>query len=144
MAILMANKDGTSNAQPGDIVVTGGGVYQKGKAGEKSILIGGLDTVSGKTGQIADVIRNYNNIVSGQQILPAGRGADKLQTEQARAEAAAREAALTPAPALSTGIVGFNPNEYVSSGGGSTSGASFGGYAIVALVGIVLLDKLLK
>lgn len=43
-----------------------------------------------------------------------------------------------------TGILGYDPNAYYSAGSAQTSGKTVAGYAIVALIGVVILDRLLK
>lgn len=147
MAIIMANRDGTSNAKPGDVVVTGGGLFRKNEDGP-STKIGSLNTPTGTSKNYDDVLKTYTTLTSGS-------GAYKPAP------------APTPVPVIKetpiSGVVElepdplFDPNEYVI-GGNSTYGTSNSspsttyssglnnilGYVIVGLVGIALLDRFMN
>ena len=57
---VLVNRDGTSNAKAGDIVVTGGGLYKKNADGT-STKVGDLS--GGSTSDYNKVIEEYNNLI---------------------------------------------------------------------------------
>ena len=126
MALLIANPDGTSNAKVGDRVVTGGGIFEK-LADGTSKLIDSLPTGSGKTNSYAEVQRIYANIVNAT----GGSGSNQ-------------------GPLISPVVedTSWNYDDFTtgddynfSSGSSSLNMSNIIGYGIVALVGIVVLDK---
>lgn len=140
MAYILANKDGTSNAKIGDIVVTGGGLFKKNDDGSVS-RVGSLNTPTGKTGSYDEVVNAFYKITSGIVSSPA-------PTYQAPSveQKPSGIVELKPDPL-------FDPNEFTTSGSpiygtvnSNNSTASSGlnkivGYFVVGLVGIALLDR---
>lgn len=65
MATYIVGNDGKApaNAKPGDKIVTGGGVYEKTATG--SIRVGGIDTPTGTSSNMADVQNTFNRLTGG-------------------------------------------------------------------------------
>lgn len=137
MAIVLVNKDGTSNAKAGDIVVTGGGLYRKNEDGT-STKVGGLNTSSGTSKSYSDVLSTFSQLVGGSG---GTKTVDTTTTVQPD---------LTVQSVDDNGLVtttpGYDPNEYVSyKTTSSSSGLStIMGYVILGLVGIALLDRFMN
>ena len=127
MALLIANPDGTSNAKVGDRVVTGGGIFEK-LADGTSKLIDSLPTGSGKTNSYAEVQRIYANIVNAT----GGGGSNQGPL-------------ISPVVEDTSwnydSFTGVGDDYNFSSGSSSLNMSNIIGYGIVALVGIVVLDK---
>lgn len=129
MAWLIANPDGSSNAKIGDKVVTGGGIYEK-LADGTSKLVDALPTATGKTKSYAEVKKFYDNIVNAT----GGGGKDTKVVEDVIIE-----------------DTEWNNDTFTSDtdydyelNGSSLAVGNIVGYAIVALVGIVVLDRIMK
>lgn len=132
MAIVLVNKDGTSNAKVGDIVVTGGGVYRKTETGSE--YIGGLDTKSGKSSNYADVVRNFGIF-------------EKAYTgSSASVDAVDPNGIATVTPSGTE----YRPKDYLTNAASSYtnegSAKSSGleniiGYALLFFIGVALLEK---
>ncbi len=159
MAILLPNKDGTSAAKVGDIVVTGGGIFEKTASG--SVRRTDLEATSGYSGGVGDY-RTLSNTVyntvraaitnSGGGSGSSGGGSSTPDPEKATAPAP------TPAPENVTfdangigyidtnmfgGFSGFDPNTYATNTGGSSDGLKNAlGYIVLGLVGLAILDKI--
>ena len=129
MAILIANKDGTSNAKPGDTVVTGGGIYRKNADGTSS-LVSKLPTSTGKTSDYGVLTQIYNNMTSKPVKEPSIIDQTLNNTE------------------VFDSAVNYDSFTTPTSSGSLTTGQTinFGnifGYVIVGLVLLVVLDKLM-
>ena len=129
MGYLIANPDGSSNAKIGDRVVTGGGIFEK-MADGTSKLIDILPTATGKTGSYQEVQRIFNNIISS---TGGGGGQYPKVVDDVIIEDTAWN-----------GDTFTSDTDYDLSGGSSLSVGNIVGYAIVALVGIVVLDRIMK
>jgi len=135
MAYVLVNKDGTSDAKVGDLVVTGGGIYEKTAAGSK--FISGLDVVidKAKSGSYGDVLSAFS--------LLSNKGAVS-DTPVAAVET------VTPTSVDDNGIVsvavdGYDPNDYAVATSSSSAGISnIVGYVVLGLVGIALLDRFMN
>ncbi len=130
MAWLIANPDGSSNAAIGDKVVTGGGIYEK-LADGTSKLIDALPTVGGKTSSYKEVQQIYANILNS---VGQGGGQDTKVVDDVIIE-----------------DTDWNNDTFTSDtdydyelNGSSLAVGNIVGYAIVALVGIVVLDRIMK
>jgi len=144
MAYVLANPDGTSNAKVGDIVVTGGGLYEKTESGGK--YVGALTDSVAKTSSYDALKQIYNANYSG-----GGNGGSS-------AAATASASVLNPGtsytesykPTVDTNgiydIYGYDPNTYAAAYSSSASTSStlntIFGYVIVGLVGLVILNRL--
>jgi len=140
MAFLKANPDGTSSAQIGDFVVTGGGVFQKTSNGSIPVtnangdnilkdLVGVATTKSSALVDAAFNMLSTGNAGSGSPAPKTNVIDEVLTTTQVFDSASNYDSFTTP--------------DYTSSGSG---GSSFSftkifGYAIVGLVLIVVMDK---
>jgi hypothetical protein len=139
MAILRANPDGSSNAKVGDVVVTGGGVFQKTVNGSipwtnangENVLKDLVGVAS--TGSSALVDKAYNLLVS--------KGVS--DTTKTKTNVIDEVLNNTQVFDSASNYDSFTTPDYSTSGsGGSTF--NFGnifGYAIVGLVLIVVADK---
>lgn len=149
--ILTANPDGSSNAKAGDVVVTGGGIFQKNADGS-STKLSSLKDYIGK-----DTTKNYNDLKGIAQSFAAHQGViggisgtvSKSSGKTAAATKPTKEDKYTPTSVdengIMSGIVGFTPVDYSAS---STAASSAGvnkvvGYVVLGLVGLVILDRLL-
>ena len=160
--ILSPNKDGTSDAQVGDIVVTGGGIYEKTANG--SVRRTDLESQSGYSGGVGDyqkltttVYNSVKNALSGNS--SGGGGGSTIINKTGTPDydphvgpapgEAGTSGATDPTPQTSeswnitydvNGIgslddFGFNPNNYATPGAGSTGD----GEAVKTFFGYVLL-----
>ncbi len=152
MAILLPNKDGTSAAKVGDIVVTGGGIFEKTASG--SVRRTDLETTSGYSGGVGDYRTLSNTVYNTVRaaITNSGGGSSTPDPEKATAPAP------TPAPENVTfdangigyidtnmfgGFNNYNPNTYATNTGGSSDGLKNAlGYVALGLVGLAILDKI--
>jgi len=144
MAYLLANPDGTSNAKAGDIVYTGGGVYQKNADGS-STKIDVLPTQTGKTSSYSDLTKIYNDVIAGVGASKAGLNSG---TKNAVSGAIGGSyAAVTQKQIDANGIVtvdGYDPYAYTADPGWDASGiGNILGYIVVGLVGLVVLDRVM-
>ena len=140
MALLLVNKDGTSNAQPGDLVVTGGGIFEK-LANGTSVKVS--DLPGGNTGSYDAVKSAFNKLTN--DMLGFSQMQELQQQTQQKIEAEQQKPD-------ENGIVylGFDPTQYMNyadAGAASESGSKFEnvvGWAIVGLIGIALLDRFIN
>lgn len=143
MAFLIANKDGTSNAQPGDTVITGGGLYVK-QADGSSKFLSPLPTATGKTG-------SYEVLQGIYKSLNVNIG-----TKGGSLGALTKDGKLIPGTGFkydqnevidtswnydSFTSPEYNPSDYAAASGSGVSGSSIAGYIIVGLVGLAVLDR---
>lgn len=156
MAVIIGNPDGTSNAQIGDVVVTGGGVYEKTATGSR--LVATLKDFLGKdkTTSYAEVGQAYQSYMSAVSAGAAyGGSASANRATQTAAQRAADTAAAKNSLAAAedqngiavTGISGYDPGNYVASGGSSaasSTGSNIVGYVILFLVGVAVLDRFMN
>ena len=134
MAYVLVNPDGTSNALPGDKVVTGGGIYEK-LADGTSKLIDSLPTTTGKTGSY-DVVKSvFNSIVNATG--GGGGKTDPVIKEQVE------QGIIIEDTEWNNDDFGYSSSGDYSLDSSSLNVKNIVGYAIVALVGIVIIDKLL-
>lgn len=160
MAIIKVNPDGSSNAKVGDWVVTGGGVFEKTATGSVQVknaagenilkdLIGASTT---KSSAVVDAAYN---------LLTTGRTSGSKTTTPAPVYTAPAPVVVKPTVPASnvidevlnntevfdsaTNYDSFTTPSYdLSSGASGTLNLSkIGGYAVVGLVLIVVLDKLI-
>lgn len=142
MALLLVNSDGTSSAQAGDLVVTGGGIFEKladGTSVKVSDLPGGntgsYDTVKSVFNKLTNDMLGFSQMTELQTSVQ-----EKIEAEQQKPD--------------ENGIVylGFDPSQYMnysSNGSTSDSGTSSTfsnvvGWAVVGLIGIALLDRFIN
>ena len=154
MAIWQVGADGKAPAgvAPGDQIVTGGGVYEVGPDGRGTKIsdLSGLTASGAKTtgsaAVVAEAAARLRSIVSG-----AGSGAAPQvaapQVETARAGVDGLDLLGTDvngivytAPAA---VSGYDPGDYAPASTGSTSWGNIAGYAVLALIGIAVLDRLI-
>ncbi|MBR0596594.1 hypothetical protein [Sinanaerobacter chloroacetimidivorans] len=134
MAIVLVNKDGTSNAKVGDYVVTGGGVYQKTATG--SIRAMGLDTPTGSSKDYNDVVSKFASLVSGS----GSSGNEKTTSnETVKINSVDDNGIVT--------VAGYDPTDYSTAYKTTSSSSGISnilGYVILGLVGIALLDRFMN
>lgn len=151
--ILTANPDGSSNAKAGDVVVTGGGIFQKNADGS-STKLSSLKDYIGK-----DTTKNYNDLKGVAQSFAAHQGViggisgtvssgSGSSGKTAAASKPTKEEKYTPTMVddngIMSGIVGFTPVDYSTGSAASSAGANkVVGYVVLGLVGLVVLDRLL-
>lgn len=144
MAYVLANADGTSNAKVGDVVVTGGGLYEKTATGSK--YLGGVEGLAGgKTKSYSELkdafSKNYGGWIGGGS--SGGSGGSNNGGNNP-----------TPAPEPDidatedvNGIWYLNGFDfqgaptYTSSGDSSAAVKNFFGYIILGLIALVILDR---
>jgi hypothetical protein len=139
MAILLANKDGTSNAKPGDVVVTGGGIFRKNEDGT-STKVQALPTYGGKTSDY--------NIVTNIWREMTGTGGDYMPTNAAPKTQSPIDQVLNDTQVFDSVT---NYDSFTTPGSGSSAlytgqkinFSNIMGYIIVGLVLLVVLDKLI-
>lgn len=134
MAYVLVNPDGTSNAMPGDRVVTGGGIYEK-LADGTSRLIDSLPTTTGKTGSYDEVKKIFSTIVNATG--GGGGKTDPVIKEQFE------QGIIIEDTEWNNDDFGYNSSGDYSLDSSSLNVKNIVGYVIVALVGIVVLDKLM-
>ncbi len=140
MAFILQGKNGTNNAQIGDFVVTGGGVFQKTENGSVKIS----DLKGGNTGSYADLVSKFSKHYSDSAGI-SGSGRNIADSNILNP---------TPSPEIdydlgvdNNGIamLGYDPNQYVAAYSSSSSTSStlntIFGYVIVGLVGLVVLNR---
>lgn len=139
MAILLANKDGTSNAKPGDVVVTGGGIFRKNEDGT-STKVQALPTYGGKTSDY--------NIVTNIWREMTGTGGDYIPTSTAPKAQSPIDQALNDTQVFDS-VTNYDSFTTPSAGssalytGQKINFSNIMGYIIVGLVLLVVLDKLI-
>lgn len=143
MAVLVANKDGKSNAKAGDIVVTGGGIYEKNADGTSTLVESLKDFIG--TAKTKDY--NILNTIAESYKAREGSKSATVQTEtvQTTEEPTVITKPVTEQSDLLSGVQ-FTPLDYSdSSGTGSSEGASkILGYVVLGLVGIAVLDRFIN
>lgn len=139
MAILLANKDGTSNAKPGDVVVTGGGIFRKNEDGT-STKVQALPTYGGKTSDY--------NIVTNIWREMTGTGGDYIPTSTAPKAQSPIDQVLNDTQVFDS-VTNYDSFTTPSAGssalytGQKINFSNIMGYIIVGLVLLVVLDKLI-
>lgn len=133
MALIIANKDWTSNAKPGDTVVTGGGLYVK-QADGTSKFLSPLPIAGGKTG-------SYDVVQSVFSSLNKNIGIDK--TVKAIVPVAADQPQVVDTNWNYDSFTGseYDPSDYAAPSSSGVSGSTIAGYIIVGLVGLAVLDR---
>lgn len=137
MAYVLVNPDGTSNAKPGDKVVTGGGVYEKLKDGT-SRLVESLPII-GKTS-------NYNDVVSAYGELVRKSGGLK-QDVKTTIQPDLTVDSVGDNGEFKVSVAGYDPKLYDT--GYKTTASSSGpsnilGYVVLGLIGVALLDRFMN
>ena len=133
MAFLIANRDGTSNAKPGDTVITGGGLYVKQEDGTSKFL-SPLPTSTGKTGSYETLQSIYNS-------LNVNIGTSKKDNSNVPVAADQTQVVDTPWNYDSFTAPDYDPTDYAAASGSGVSGSTIAGYIIVGLVGLAVLDR---
>ncbi len=148
MAYILANKDGTSNAKIGDVVVTGGGLYEKTATG--SVYRGAVEGLAGgKTKSYSDLkdayAKNYGGWIGGGSSGSSGGTNTGSTGGTENAPTAPPTDYTTDFDVNGIGYInGFDPNTYsTGSGGGSSSLSNFFGYVVLGLIGLVILDRIM-
>jgi hypothetical protein len=134
MAYVLVNKDGTNNAKVGDIVVTGGGLFEKTASGI-SKRVGDLYTSNGRSGNYADVVDAFNKLTGSSN-----------QTTKTTTTTTTKDGTTEIYDSAENYDSYTLPLSYdYSSGSYDTSGtlSKVIGYAIVGLVLLVVADKLI-
>ena len=152
MAILKANPDGTSNAKAGDIVVTGGGIFQKNADGTSTKLESLKDFIGSDTTKdygILDTIVNSYKARQGTVTETAKEAIENLGASVIPETPLIQSDKQYNATVDANGIVdisGYNPQNYASyeSGSGDGTGEKILGIVVLSLVGIVILDRWLN
>lgn len=159
MAILLPNKDGTSSANVGDIVVTGGGIYEKTANG--SVRRTDLEAQSGYSGGVGDYHTLSNTVYN--TVRAALSNGSSSGGSGGNNQSIGGDTMPTPAPAVDldtstdvNGIVsfddfenfgayGYDPNYFATNTSGTGAGVKTAlGYVAVGLVGLVILDRLVS
>ena len=149
MAILKANPDGTSNAKAGDIVVTGGGIFQKNADGTSKKLESLKDfigTATTKDYGILDTIVESYKARGNASVIDTAKDAVQNMQQTVIPEVGSAGEQIYNATVDANGIVdisGYNPQNYASyeSGSGDGTGEKILGIAVLALIGIAILDR---
>lgn len=150
MAILKANPDGTSNAKAGDIVVTGGGIFQKNADGTSTKLESLKDFIGKATtkdyGVLDTIVESYKARGNASVIDTAKDAIDNMQQSVIPETPLIQSDKVYNATVDSNGIVdisGYNPQSYASYENGTSDGTGekILGIAVLALVGIAILDR---
>lgn len=145
MAILKANADGTSNAKPGDFVVTGGGVFQKTTNGSIPVTNAAGENI---LKDLVGVTRTGSNAVVDAAYTLLNNIAAKGGTNTAPKAQSPVDQVLNDTTVFDSYT---NYDSFTTPGTGSApvftgSKINFGnlfGYIIVGLVLLVILDKLM-
>lgn len=132
MAYVLVNPDGTSNAKVGDKVVTGGGIFEK-LADGTGKLIDSLPTTTGKTGSYGEVKKIFSTIVNATG--GGGGKTDPVIIEQVE------QGIIIEDTEWNNDDFGYSSAGDYSLDSSSLNVKNIVGYVIVALVGIVVLDK---
>lgn len=149
MAIYTVGSDGKAPAgvQPGDQIVTGGGIYEIGpdgsgnKVSDLSGLIGKATTGSSiDVARAAQILRGQGSSTTTGSGITSGIDPAAVVGSEKPAEG---YMASVDANGIGT-ITDYNPGDY---GGSAASSASWGnvvGYIVLALIGIALLDRFMN
>lgn len=152
MAIKIANPDGTSNAKPGDVVITGGGIFKKNEDGS-STKLESLNDFIGKatTKNYSDLSKIAESYAARESVRGGSSSNSKVDYSNGSEVKPSKEETYKPTAIDDNGIltgqiVGFTPIDYSdSSRTGSSSGVNkILGYVIVGLVGLALLDRFMN
>jgi len=167
MAYYIVNDNGQapSSAKVGDIVVTGGGIYEKTATG--SVRRTDIETSTGytTTGNYSSVVEQFNRITGKSS---GGSGNSGSGNNGTTPGAAGTSGATNPTPGTPdaaggtdlnatvdengivdlSGFKNFNPGNYSTGGSGISSDTSTTvknvlGYIILGIIGLVLLDRAL-
>lgn len=141
MGYVLVDANGKHNAIVGDKVVTGGGVYEK-MADGTSKLVEKLSTPSGTTKSYADVVNEFNRLASGGSKNSSSTTNTTVVTPYA------------PPPTTQVYDSPTNYDNYTlpleydyssasSQAAVSNTGSKIVGYAVVALVLLVVADKIM-
>jgi hypothetical protein len=134
MAYVLVDPSGKSNATVGDIVVTGGGLYEKLKDGT-SKLVGGLPNI-GKTKNYSDVVDVFSKLASD------GTTQDNLR-ETVQPDYTVKS--VDDNGIATVEVLGYDPTDYTGySAGSSTDISTVLGYIVLGLVGVALLDRFMN
>ncbi|MBE6033887.1 MAG: hypothetical protein E7222_04220 [Clostridiales bacterium] len=149
MALVLVNKDGTSNAKPGDTVIHGGGMTTINKDGTKTTVpLPGV----GKTKNYNTVVDVMNNLTktesawaTGGSSSSSGRTQSVTQNPVEVFDSETNYDDFTSSLSFNydpmAAVNGNIPN--YSGSGSSVSLSNVVGYGIVGLVLIAVLDKLI-
>ena len=147
MSIVLVNPDGTSNAKVGDLVITGGGIYEKTSTGSRFVqslkdYIGADKTQSRRV--VEDIYKTVTG-VPGYELIGKGNGGT-LSADGKRIIGGYEVVSKVDDNGIVTvsgsGSPGYDPNDYAaSSTSGGLSGSKIAGYAIIGLVGLAVLDR---
>lgn len=162
--ILLPNKDGSSAANVGDIVVTGGGIFEKTATG--SVRRTDLESQTGYSGGVGNystlsntVYNTVRSAIQGTSSLTntGGGGGNNSGTSDTPTPNVDASSSQQPQDINVNydvngigyldgvdGIEGYNPYAYTdySSGGSSETISNFFGYVLLGLVGLVILDRI--
>lgn len=152
MAIKIANPDGTSNAKPGDVVITGGGIFKKNEDGSSTKLESLNDFIgTATTKNYLDLSKIAESYAARESVRGGSSSNSKVDYSNGSEIKPSKEESYKPSTIDENGIltgqiVGFTPIDYSdSSGSGSSSGVNkILGYVIVGLVGLALLDRFMN
>lgn len=154
MAILLPNKDGTSAANVGDIVVTGGGIFEKTANG--SVRRADLEAQTGYSGGVGDYRTLANTVYNTVRASIESSGRSSGGNNQSNGGGTmpppdpVREIETsTDVNGIVTfddfGFTGFDPNYYATNTSGTGTGVKTAlGYVAVGLVGLVILDRIVS
>jgi len=143
MAILRPNADGTSNAKVGDIVVTGGGVFQK--------TVNGSIPVTNAKGE--NIFKDLVGVATTGSSALVNAAYNLLISKDSGVGNTGQGVYVPPASVVSNvdpngiiSVAGYDPGDYdtysnTSSGGGISN---ILGYIMLGLVGIALLDRFMS
>jgi hypothetical protein len=147
MAILLVNKDGTSNAKAGDYVVTGGGIYQKNADGSSTKVAGLPNTATGSSKNYNDVVSAFSSLVGSS----SSGGSVTSGTDTAHVGTTKETASVDDVDdngIAKVTVAGYDPSDYAvyssGSSGSSTSISTVLGYVILGLIGVALLDRFMN
>ncbi|MHC1722248.1 MAG: hypothetical protein AB9836_03470 [Aminipila sp.] len=155
MAYVLVNKDGTSNAKPGDTVIHGGGMTTINKDGTKTTVpLPGVGS-SKNYNTVVDVMNNLTRTESSWSTGGSNRTNNSV-TQAPSVTALTAPSAITAFDSaenydsFTSGMaLNFDPMAAVNgatpnySGSGGINASKIIGYGIVGLVLIAVLDKLI-
>ena len=150
MAIKIANPDGSSNAKPGDVVITGGGIFKKNDDGSSTKLESLNDFIGKATTKNYSDLSKIAESYAARESVRGGNSANTTVSSGSEIkpskEVTYKPTAIDDNGILTGQIVGFTPIDYSdSSAAGSSTGINkILGYVIVGLVGLALLDRFMN
>lgn len=141
MAFRLVGTDNKAPAetQVGDLVITGGGIYEKTSTGSRFVsslkdYIGADKTTSRRV--VEDL---YKTVTGVKGFEPIGM---PKNTTPATVDANGIVTVTPPATTPAADSAAYDPSAYMSQGSGSgLSGSKIAGYAIIGLVGLAVLDR---